>query len=283
MNTKIKLFVKQLLKRFFHLVKMSVWDEIEMGFSSYLQKHLYDNEKYQNPSKLNRYEFSAFSQNGEDGIIEEIFNRIGTANQFFVEFGSSDGIETNSTYLLYKGWNGVFIDGSEDNVNTIKNNYANIISKGQLKVFCNFITAENIESLLGNADVPKELDFLSIDIDRNDYYVWDAINAYNPRVVCIEYNAVFRPGCEFVIPYEATAVWDRSSHFGASIESLYKLGQRKGYKLVACCFAGVNAFFVREDLVKDKFIPPFTPKNHYEPPRYFVGGFRGGHPRKIML
>jgi hypothetical protein len=251
--------------------------------SDFLQKNLYDNKKYQDISKLNRYEFSAFSQNGEDGIIEEIFNRIGTTNQFFVEFGSSDGIESNSTYLLYKGWNGLFIDGSQDNIDTIKRNCTGIISQGRLKALYSFITAENIEPLLKNADVPKEMDFLSIDIDRNDYYVWDAIKAYHPRVVCIEYNAVFRPGCEFVVTYEATAVWDNSSHFGASIESLYKLGIRKGYKLVACCFAGVNAFFVREDLIGDKFIPPFTPENHYEPPRYFLSSIRSGHQRKVIL
>jgi hypothetical protein len=278
---RIKTSIKKFVKKVVHLIcpmpiSAPVYDE-------YLQKFLYDNEKYQSPDKLNRYEFSAFSQNGEDGIIEEIFNRIGSTDKFFVEFGSSDGVENNSAYLLHKGWNGVFIDGSQDNVNTICKNCAGIISQGRLKVLCNFITAENIEILFGNAGVSKEFDFLSIDIDRNDYYVWDAIKSYRPRVVCIEYNAVFRPGCEFIVPYDANAAWDGSSHHGASIESLYKLGLQKGYKLVACCFAGVNAFFVREDLIGDKFTPPFTPKNHYEPPRFFLGSFRGGHPRKIVL
>ncbi|MDR1653385.1 MAG: hypothetical protein LBS01_07045 [Prevotellaceae bacterium] len=257
--------------------------EIQMANVDFLQKHLYNNEKYQNPSKLNLHEFSAFSQNGEDGIIEEIFKRIGTTNQFFVEFGTESGVETNSTYLLYKGWKGVFIDGSRKNVEDIHNFFSGVISQSRLQVLCSFITAENIETLLDSADVPKELDFLSIDIDRNDYYVWNAIKAYRPRVVCIEYNAVFRPGCEFVVPYEATSMWDGSSHTGASLESLYKLGIQKGYKLVGCCFAGVNAFFVREDLVKNLFVPPFTPDNHYEPPRYFLASHRGGHPRKIIL
>jgi hypothetical protein len=279
---KIKTKFKSLAKWLFNFARVNK-AEIEMEFSDYLEKHLYCNEKYQNPSKLNRYEFSAFSQNGEDGIIEEIFNRIGVVNRFFVEFGSSNGIETNSTYLLYKGWSGVFIDGSQNNIKFIKKNYTSLISQGRLKAVCSFITAENIENLFRNTNVPEEFDFLSIDIDRNDYYVWDAIKLYHPRVVCIEYNAVFRPDCWFVVPYEASFVWDKSSHFGASIEALYKIGIQKGYKLVACCFAGVNAFFVREDLIGNKFIPPFTPKNHYEPPRYFLAGFRGGHPRKIVL
>jgi hypothetical protein len=274
MKTKLKSFAK----RFFNFVRMSV-----MEYYDYLQKHLYGNEKYQNSGRLNRYEFSAFSQNGEDGIIEEIFNRIGVTNRFFVEFGTESGVETNSTYLLYKGWQGVFMDGGEKNIKDVHKNFSSAISEGRLRAFCNFITAENIENLFKNANVPKEFDFLSIDIDRNDYYIWEAIKTFRPRVVCIEYNAVFRPGCEFIVPYEPTAVWDGTSNFGSSIESLYKLGIQKGYKLVACCFAGVNAFFVREDLINDRFTTPFSPEYHYEPPRYFLASIRGGHPRKIVL
>jgi hypothetical protein len=276
---KIKRIARRIFRPFFDYAKLSA----SINTSEYLQRHLYGNEKYQSPDKLNRYEFSVFSQNGEDGIIEEIFRRVGTTDKFFVEFGSSDGVETNSTYLLYKGWSGVFIDGSQANVDTIKKSCAGVISQGRLTTLCSFITAENIESLFESAGVPKEFDFLSIDVDRNDYYVWDAIKAYRPRVVCIEYNAIFRPGCEFVVPYEASSMWDGSSHHGASIDSLHKLGLQKGYKLVACCFAGVNAFFVREDLVEAKFAPPFTPENHYEPPRFFLGCHQGWHPRKVAL
>ncbi len=249
----------------------------------YRQKNLYDNEKYKNPKKLNRFEFSAFSQNGEDGIIEEIFKRIGTTNRFFVEFGVETGIETNGTYLLYKGWNGYWIDGTQKNVDAIKQNFSTAISSKQLQVKCSFITAENIEELFREASVPQEFDLLSIDIDRNDYYIWNAIQTYSPRVVIIEYNSIFRPGCEFVVPYKADKWWDGTSNFGASLESLYLLGQAKGYKLVACDFTGVNAFFVREDLVAGHFADPFTPGNHYEPPRYFLSTYKSGHKRNVIL
>ena len=185
--------------------------------------------------------------------------------------------------LVYKGWSGYWIDGSQNHINSIKKNVSNAISTGQLKVACSFINAENIESLFQRADVPQEFDLLSIDIDRNDYHVWDAIKSYNPRVVIIEYNSTFGPGCEFVVPYDAGAMWDGTSNFGASIESLYKLGAKKGYKLVACCFAGVNAFFVRDDMIGNNFEEPFTPKNHYEPPRYFLSASKNGHPRKVIL
>jgi hypothetical protein len=249
----------------------------------YIRRNLYDNKKYRQPNKLNQYEFQAFSQNGEDGIIEEIFKRIGVTNRFFVEFGVETGVETNSTYLLYKGWSGFWIEGRQKDVNIIKKNFSNALSAKRLKIACRFITAENIEEVFRGADVPAEFDLLSIDIDRNDYHVWNAINSYRPRVVVVEYNAVFRPGCEFVVPYDPGAVWDRTSITGASIESLYQLGLKKGYQLVACCFAGVNAFFVRNDLIEDRFEGPFTPDNHYEPPRYFLATSKDGHRRKVNL
>lgn len=141
----------------------------------YLQTHLYNNPRYQQADKLNRFEFQAFSQVGDDGIIEEIFKRIGTTNQYFVEFGVENGSETNSTYLLYKGWNGLWMDGSEDNIATIEASCSKAIARGDLKAIQAFITAENIEYLFEKAGVPVEPDLLSIDIDRNDFYVWKAI------------------------------------------------------------------------------------------------------------
>ena len=248
----------------------------------YLQTHLYNNPRYHQTDKLNRFEFQAFSQVGDDGIIEEIFKRIGVTNQYFIEFGVEDGTETNSTYLLYKGWKGLWMDGSEANIKAIHQHCSKAIARGDLKAVQAFITAENIEFLFQQAGVPTEPDLLSIDIDRNDLYVWKAINQYKPRVVIVEYNAVFRPGCEFVVDYDAAAMWDGSSNTGASLDAFCKLGESKGYKLVGCCFAGVNAYFVREDLISSHFTGPFTAENHYEPPRYHLYT-KPGHPRKIRL
>jgi hypothetical protein len=276
MHTLLGLYRKQC--QLFKDVKNLHKIEIER----YVRENLFDNPKYNQPNKLNIHEFSAFSQNGEDGIVEEIFKRIDTTNRFFVEFGVETGIECNTVYLLHKGWNGYWIDGSDSHVKSIKKNFSKIISLNRLKVSCDFITAENIERLFKVADVPVELDLLSIDIDRNDYYVWDAIKSYSPRVVIIEYNAIFRPNCEFVVPYNPLATWDGTSNFGAGLKALHELGLKKGYKLVACGFAGVNAFFVREDLIGDKFEGPFTPENHYEPPRYFLYT-KNGHHRKVVM
>jgi hypothetical protein len=251
-----------------------------LGIDDYIQRHLFANPRYQQPDKLNRFEFQAFSQFGEDGIIEEIFRRIGTTNQYFVEFGVEDGTETNTTYLLYNGWQGLWIDGSSEHTHAIKRSCAKAIAANRLTVLTNFITAENIQSLFHEGNVPDAFDLLSIDIDRNDYHVWKAIDQYKPRVVIIEYNSIYRPGCHFVVDYDANAMWDGSSNTSASLEALYQLGLEKGYALVASSFSGVNAFFVRQDLVEAHFKGPFTAENHHEPPRYFLY-HKPGHPRSI--
>ncbi len=249
---------------------------------SYLERNLLHNPRYDAPDKLNKYEFQVYSQFGEDGIIREIFRRIGTTNRYFVEFGVEDGSETNTTYLLYQGWKGLWMDGDEKFVRSIQVSCANAIAKGQLTVVHSFITAENIESLFDRAGVPKEFDLLSIDIDRNDYHVWKAISHYRPRVVVIEYNSIYRPGDHYVVPYDPGAMCDKSSYYGASLEAMTALGAEKGYKLVASSFAGLNAFFVREDVMGELFTGPFTAENHYEEPKYYLLTKRG-HPRKIAL
>lgn len=249
---------------------------------NYLERNLYKNPKYNLPDKLTGFEAQVFSQFGEDGIIREIFRRIGTTNQYFVEFGVEDGSETNTTYLLFKGWKGLWIEGSSEFCRHIRTDFAKAIQKKQLTLINGFIKAENIESLFAEGNVPEEFDLLSIDIDRNDYHVWKAINHYRPRVVVIEYNAIFRPDDHFVVDYDADAMWDRTSNCGASLAAMTKLGLEKGYKLVGSSFAGLNAFFVREDVMGDHFTGPFTAENHYEPPRFFLLT-KNGHPRKITL
>jgi hypothetical protein len=281
-NLKDRLYTK--LRRTLYLenidTKLSKINSLQID--DFIQKHLFNNPRYQAPDKLNRFEFQAFSQFGEDGIIDEIFRRIGITNRFFVEFGVENGTETNTTYLLYQQWKGLWIDGSGDNIRSIQEDFSKTIAKGSLTAIESFITAENIEQLFKQGDVPTEFDLLSIDIDRNDYYIWDAINSYKPRVVIIEYNSIFRPGCHFVVEYDANALWDGTSNTSSSLEALYQLGLKKGYTLVASSFSGVNAFFVREDLVAGKFTGPFTAENHFESPKYYLH-HAPGHPRKVQL
>ncbi|MCU7246111.1 MAG: hypothetical protein NT917_24105 [Microcystis aeruginosa WS75] len=251
----------------------------ELQIDNYLLENLHKNPKYDNPKKLNRYEFKVFSQAGEDGIISEIFNRIGTTNKFFVEFGVGNGLENNSAYLLVKGWQGYWIEGSERFCQSIRQSFEDLIANQQLTLKNTFITGENIEDLFRKGNVPTELDLLSIDIDGNDYWVWQAITNYRPRVVILEYNAIYPPESSWVMQYNPSHQWKYNSHMGSSLKALEKLGHQKGYKLVACSFSGVNAFFVREDLLADHFCSPFSAENHYEPARYFLCSQKAGHPR----
>jgi len=219
-----------------------------------------------------------FSQNGEDGIIQEIFNRIGVTNKYFIEFGVENGLECNSTNLLYKGWKGLWIEGSAEHCGDINRRFKDVIDSGQLKLQNAFINAENIESLFDKAAAPTEPDLLSIDIDYNDYYIWKAITKYKPRVVVIEYNSVFRPDTHFVVKYNPTRVWDKTSYFGASLLALEQLGIEKDYCLVGCVFTGSNAFFVRKDIAGELFASPYTAEHHYEPNRDFLS-YKPGHPK----
>ena len=234
----------------------------------YLQKYLYSNSKYADSKRLNKYEFQVYSQNGEAGIIAEIFNRIGTTNKFFVEFGVGNGLENNTLLLLLQGWKGYWLEGNEDQVIFIQQKFDTLIKEKHLVVKHTFITKEKIEEIFDCCNIPSDFDFLSIDIDGNDYYVWEAIKRFFPRVVAIEYNAMFRPPHTYVVAYDAKKNYKITSYFGASLKALEILGKKKGYKLVGTNFTGCNAFFVRDDIVGDKFFEPFTAESHYQPPRY---------------
>lgn len=244
--------------------------------TSKLMRDLAAQPKYQDPRRLALYEAKVYSQYGEDGILAEILRRVGTTNRTFVEFGSADGMENNTVLLLRLGWNGLWMDGDEEAITRAREYFAPEIRAKQLKAETAFITAENIEELFAAHGVPIEFDVLSIDIDYNDYHVWKALKSYKPRVVVIEYNSMFPPGVEWVAEYRPDAVWDMTSKFGASLSAMESLGRQKGYTLVGSDVVGLNAFFVRNDLVKDKFCPPFTAQNHYEPTRYWMlyGGYR---------
>ena len=248
---------------------------LKLQIDDYLQRHLHGNPRYSDRKRLTSSEYAVFSQYGEDGAIAEIFRRIGDGTKSFVELGVGDGLENNTAYLLTKNWSGAWIEGSPKNTTKIQQRFSSIMNSGRLRLKNDRITAENVESLFATLSVPAEFDLLSLDIDLNTYWVWRAIKAYRPRVVVIEYNAVYPPQDEWIVRYDAAGSWDGSSHMGASLKSLCLLGEQKGYHLVGCSFAGSNAFFVRRDVASDLFCAPFTPENHYEPPRYFLYTDRG--------
>ncbi len=232
-------------------------------------------EKAADPLVLAPYGFTAYSQSDDDGILEEIFRRIGTTNRQFIDFGCAEGIENNTTYLALTGWNGLWMDGSEANIRRVRKDFAHVVESGNLQARQAFVTRENIDRLMLQAGMDVEPDLLSIDIDGNDYWVWEAIQAVHPRAVVIEYNAVFRPPHAIVQEYNAAHRWKSDGYFGASLKALEILGTRKGYCLVGCNFAGSNAFFVRQELAGCSFSRPFTAEHHYREAMYdaFVRGY----------
>ena len=230
--------------------------------------------------RLLRYGFKTYSQNDEDGIIQEIFRRIGTVNRSFVEFGVQNGFECNTAKLLIEGWRGLWIEANAKAIGEMRTHFQVFLANLALTLIEKKITAENINATLEEAGVTGEIDILCIDIDYNDYWVWKAIEIIRPRVVVIEYNCSLRPPLSLVVPYEPDHVWDGGNYFGASLSALVGLGREKGYRIVGCCFAGVNAFFVREDLCRDLFLGPATAEEHYEPERYFTRFMPSGHKGK---
>jgi len=246
-------------------------------------------EKAADPKTLTYHGFTAYSMADEDGIIQEIFGRIGMTNRQFFEFGSSDGLENNSTYLLLTGWSGVWLDGAEKHIRLMETTFPTYIQSGKLKAMHAFITPENINDLLTRSGLDFEMDLLCIDIDGNDYWIWKAIGSeFRPRVVVIEYNATFRPPHKIVQKFNPNHSWNGTNYFGASLKALEELGREKGYALVSCNASGIDAFFVRRDLAGDHFSEPFTAEHHYRPPHYdaFVRGLnrhpRGAGPYEVL-
>jgi hypothetical protein len=234
--------------------------------------------------RLTRYGAKTFSQNDEDGILGEIFRRIGMRDRVCVEFGVESGQQCNTALLIAAGWRGLWMDSVSENIKAARANHAQAIAEGRLKIVQASVTAENINSLIeeGLGDYRHAVDLLSIDIDGNDYWVWKAISVIRPRVVAIEYNASFPPPLDFLAPYRPDESWDLTSYYGASLTVLERLGRTKGYSLVGCCLAGVNAFFVRDDELnsredKPQFHSPFTAAEHFEPVRYALCDLPAGH------
>lgn len=235
-------------------------------------------ERMENPKCLERYGYKCYSQNDEDGIIEEIFERIGTSNKVFVEFGVENGLESNAHMLLHKGFSGLWIEGNEESYDSLCHKFHPVIETGQLQVTCAFITKQNINDLIGQANIFGEIDMLSIDVDGNDYYIWDAINIVKPRLVVIEYNGKFPPSVEWVMAYDENHIWDGTDWHGASLKALENLGREKGYQLVGTGINGANAYFVKKELAGDKFILPADAETLFNPARYGIKHLVGNPP-----
>ena len=208
---------------------------------------------------LRDYEFKVFSQWGEDGILQHLVETIEIKNKTFIEFGVQDFSESNCRFLLMKdNWQGFVIDGSHRNIAKLRSEY--YFWRYDLTAIEAFITKENINELLASSGFDQDIGILSVDIDGNDYHVLEAISFYRPRILVCEYNSVFGPDRAISVPYTSdfyrTAAHYSNLYFGASLAAMVHLARAKGYTLVGTNSNGVNAFFVRDDLVNDRHLRP---------------------------
>ena len=174
---------------------------------------------------LKSFEKNIQSQFGEDGVIEEIFNRIGTTNKICVEFGAWDGIHLSNAWNLWhnKEWEALLIEGDKEKHELLVTNTKDFEN---VQPYLAYVTSEgdnSLDSILKKVNFPINLDLLSIDIDGDDYYIFESLLKFKPRLILVEYNPT--------IPPEIEIIQKRGEYFGASALSLLNLSHVKGYKL----------------------------------------------------
>ncbi len=218
-----------------------------------VQRQLYLH--YQELSKKNELPslsetgYRVFSQFEEDGKLLFVFSIIGMDNKVFVEIGSDDGVNSNSANLYFNfGWRGLFIDGNPKSINRGKkffNKYPHPWFY-KPKFTCAKVTRENINTLIEESGYAGEIGLLSIDIDGNDYWIWDAIKVIDPKVVIIETHNEFGLN-NIVVPYDSDYAYPGKHpvYHGASPVAMNKLANKKGYRLVGANELGFNFIFVK--------------------------------------
>jgi hypothetical protein len=225
---------------------------------------LIQQKKHLNVGSLHDVEFKVFSQWGDDGIIQYLINKLEIPNKTFIEFGVANYTESNTRFLLMNNnWSGLIMDGSIDNINYIKND--EIYWQYDLQAKHAFIDVDNVNDLIASAGFSPELGLLHIDIDGNDYWVWQAVKHVNPIIVIVEYNSLFGPNNAWTTPYDPMFVRSKFHYsnlcYGSSLISLCDLAEEKGYYFVGSNSAGNNAYFIRKDKIDD--IKPISASEGY--------------------
>jgi hypothetical protein len=213
------------------------------------------------PSRLLVERVRVSSQNEEDGVTLALLRGVGVARQRFAEIGCGQNGGNSGVLARELGWSGLMVDSSQSRIDLVARRF----NPERVRAVAKWVTREGIDDLLRKNGLEGEIDFYSIDIDGNDYWVWEATTAIEPRVVVVEVNQRFGPDRAVTVPYDPH--FDRHTHgaayYGASLTAMVALGARKGYRLVAVEPRGINAFFVRNDLAPH--IPAVSPRDVYIP------------------
>lgn len=226
-----------------------------------------DAYRYPLVRNLESAEHSVYSQHGEDGVIAALLEKIPVRHKYLVEFGADDGINmSNSRYLIQNGnWAALLIERDQRSFRKLCSLYKrnpNVITLNE------FVTADNINEVFRQAEVPNTFELLSIDIDGPDYYAWKGLTDFQPLIVIIEYNSSIPPDREYVVGQSEATTLGGTSREGASILSLYKLGKEKDYNLIYCELTGGNLFFIHESCKQYFDYIELTPSELYQPPQF---------------
>lgn len=247
-------YLRHLLKKWFLILKIRNRFHPNVQIEQRRLFHYYrDCVRMGTIPKLSETGFRVFSQFEEDGKLLFIFSLLGMENKTFVDIGANDGINSNCANLIFNfGWHGLFIDGDKHCVERGKHFYDRYPNKWQYKpkFLHAFATRETIDQLIKNAGFSGEIGLLSIDIDGDDYWIWDAVQSISPQVVIIETHDTF--GMQnLVVPYQGHFSGKDPLYHGASPVAMTHLAQRKGYRLVGSNKLGFNLIYVRNDLIPD--------------------------------
>ncbi len=224
------------------------------------------------PEWLLEFKDNVYSQTGEDGIIKKILNILPENDKWCVEFGAWDGIFLSNVRNLIEqsGYFAILIEGSKRKYEELSKNYSEYENVIAINTFVGFSDIDNLDEILKDTPIPENFDFLSIDVDGNDYHIWNAISKYNPKLVCIEFNPTIPTEIRFV------QVADPSVNQGASLLALVELGKEKGYELVSVL--PFNAFFVRSEyfpLFQIEDNSPTTLRKSLDGITYLFSGYDG--------
>ena len=273
----MKKFLKKipLIRWFLDIRRELAMIRFELSKQTRIQQHLFREIVSKSSANLGKefpsaFEHQTYSQNGEDGVIQEIFRRVGLSHGTFVEIGTGDGYENNTRLLLELGWKGVWVEGDETSCETARKNLAKFIDSGQLSIINSFVTPENVNRVLEDKDVPKDVDLLSLDIDMHTHHVWEKLEYLNAKFAVVEYNGFFPQSALWKSKYIEGESWDGTINMGASLEALTKIATFKGYRILGCELTGTNAFFALRELAEDHFSDFKDNKTIYEPSRHFL-------------
>lgn len=243
--------LKNFLKKYFLILKVRDRFSAQVQIAQRNLFHYYqDKVNSGQPIPLSDTGFRVFSQFEEDGILLYILANIGMGKRVFVEIGSDDGINSNCANLVLNfGWTGLFIDSNPTSIARGQRFYQKYPHPWMTKpkFHCGKVTPNNINDILSSHHIDGEVEFLSIDIDGDDYWIWSAIEVIQPKVVLIETHVSFGLN-NIVAPYGVSY----GRNHGASPVAMVKLGKKKGYKLIGANLLGFNFIFLKEELAPNQ-------------------------------